>query len=76
MTDECHQILSDLAIYLDGECPADVEHLVTAHLTDCPPCMDRADFERRLRAMLARSCKQRAPEDVIQRVRARLSDLA
>ena len=76
MSAECQRILSDLALYLDGECGAEVEHVVTSHLTGCPPCMDRADFERRLRTLLADSCKRRAPEDVIARVRARLSELA
>ena len=73
MADECKQILHDLAQYLDGECATEVEHLVTQHLTDCPPCMDRADFERQLRSILARSCRVHAPEDVLARVRARLT---
>ncbi len=76
MADECREILRDLAQYLDGECTVEAEHLVTRHLIDCPPCMDRADFERQLRSLLARSCRVHAPEDVLARVRARLSRLA
>jgi anti-sigma factor (TIGR02949 family) len=72
MEDDCREILHDLTVYLDGESTVEVEHLVTRHLIDCPPCMDRADFERQLRSLLARSCRVRAPQDVLDRVRARL----
>lgn len=76
MSHECQQILKDLALYLDGECDPAVEHTITQHLTGCPPCMERSDFERTLRAMLARSCHERAPQAVLDRVRARLAKLA
>lgn len=76
MADECQEILDDLERFLDGECEADVEHLIATHLGDCPPCMDRSDFERRLRALIADSCRVRAPREVIERVRVRLGQLA
>lgn len=76
MYDECQEILDDLERYLDGECVADVEHLIATHLGDCPPCMDRSDFERRLRALIADSCRVRAPVEVIDRVKVRLAQLS
>lgn len=74
-SEECQEILADLERYLDGECAPDLEHFVTEHLVACPPCMNRADFERHVRDLVARCCKQRAPEDVMDRLRARLAEL-
>lgn len=72
MNDDCHEVLQRLERYLDGECPPDLEMVVAAHLQDCPPCLGRSDFERRLRAMIARKCKDAAPEGLIDRVAERL----
>ena len=38
--------------FLDGELGDDLRILVEAHLQACPSCSSRAEFERRLRAML------------------------
>lgn len=75
MSDQCEEILEDLQRYLDGECAVDVEHLIAIHLRDCLPCMERSDFERRLRALIADSCRVRAPAAVIERVQIRLAEL-
>ena len=75
MSEECQEILADLALYLDGECDAAAEHTITNHLTTCPPCLDRSDFERTLRVMLAKSCREKMPADVFERVRAHLANI-
>ncbi len=74
MDDSCREILDSLRVYLDGEVPADVEEVVAAHLSDCPPCLDRADFERELKAMLASKCRERAPDTLAESLIARLRD--
>ena len=73
--DECREILGDLARYLDGECQPDLEHVVTAHLAACPPCTNRADFERHIRSLVARCCREQAPPDVLYRLEIRLGQL-
>ena len=72
MDENCREVLTDLEIYLDGECPGDVAATVARHLADCRPCLDRADFERELRAILARHCCQAAPAGLLDRVMERL----
>ena len=72
MDDDCREVLDELEVYLDGECPRDFEAVVSQHLADCPPCLGRADFERELRALLARHCRQPAPAGLLDRVVARL----
>lgn len=68
MGDECHEALEELSRYLDRECTADLEAAIRLHLADCPPCLDRAAFEEALRSVLARRCRDRAPEGLAVRI--------
>lgn len=72
MSDECDALLDSLQTFLDGESPADVEAAVAEHLQECPPCLDRADFEKRVRALVAAKCRDAAPPGLMDSVRARL----
>jgi anti-sigma factor (TIGR02949 family) len=72
MGDECREALQRLQTYLDGECPESLERTIREHLADCPPCEDRAGFEREVRAILARTCKDAAPNGLVERVIASL----
>ncbi len=70
---ECREVLTELATYLDGECPDDLSTRLARHLSACPPCLHRADFERALRALVAAKCTDRAPAGLLARIRARLA---
>lgn len=72
MDERCREALDDLQAYLDGECGKSLDQAIRHHLGDCPPCLERADFERELRAILARRCKDAAPSGLLDRVIARL----
>jgi mycothiol system anti-sigma-R factor len=68
MGEHCRESLEDLERYLDDECEPDLEQAIRAHLGDCPPCLDRAEFERELRAIVARRCKDAAPSGLLDRI--------
>jgi mycothiol system anti-sigma-R factor len=68
MGDDCRQALARLQAYLDGECEATLEGAIQRHLHRCPPCLDRVDFERELRAVVARTCRDHAPRHLVDRV--------
>jgi mycothiol system anti-sigma-R factor len=76
MSDDCGEILLRLERYLDGECPSQVERLVRQHLLDCPPCFDRADFQREVRELIASKCRETAPSSLLLRVLARLEQMS
>jgi anti-sigma factor (TIGR02949 family) len=69
---DCDEVLERLEHYLDGECPKNFEAIVQGHLDKCPQCLDRADFERKLRALIASKCKDAAPSGLLDRIIARL----
>lgn len=68
---DCNDVLERLELYLDGE-SGDFEAFVAQHLGDCSPCLGRAEFERRLRELVAGACRDRAPAGLVERVVARL----
>ena len=72
MSDQCDALLDRLETFLDGECPKNVETVVEEHLQACPPCLERADFERRVRALVAAKCRDSAPEGLMDGIMARL----
>lgn len=72
MGDDCQDALQKLERYLDRECGPDAEATIRAHLEDCPPCLDRAEFERELRRIVARHCRCHAPPGLMDRVIADL----
>lgn len=72
MEHTCREILDSLRTYLDGEQPGDLDGVIAEHLEACPPCLERADFERELKALIARTCRDEAPPGLADSVIARL----
>jgi anti-sigma factor (TIGR02949 family) len=72
MDDRCREALRALQTYVDGECGRSLESVISRHLEDCSPCLDRVDFEREVRAILARRCKDAAPSGLLDRIVDRL----
>ena len=67
---DCERALEKIEVYVDGELePAEAE-MLRAHLGDCPPCGDRAEFQRRLKALLAAKCASETPVSLRVRLRA------
>ena len=71
---ECEAALERLELFLDHECPPDLEAAVRQHIADCPPCLDRTDFEARLREIVADRCKDAAPSGLLDRVISQLRE--
>ena len=63
MKPECQQALQDLERFLDGEIEEPRRGMLDAHLHGCPPCMQRADFKRHVRDLIASRCGSDAVPD-------------
>ena len=72
MDDDCRQVLRELEMYLDGEDAVDLHTAVERHLSDCPPCFDRAEFQRELRILIASKCRDAAPPGLLDRIQSHL----
>jgi mycothiol system anti-sigma-R factor len=67
----CLEALKEVERLLDGELEGELRLKVEKHLSGCNPCMDRAEFRRHLKVMIAHKCSGDAPPPALLiRVRA------
>lgn len=73
MTDcGCEKARKDLEEYLRNEICTTEHSEIREHLENCPSCKDEALVARTLTEVVARACKETAPEELRAQVFARL----
>ncbi|WP_299314279.1 anti-sigma factor family protein [uncultured Halomonas sp.] len=65
----CEEVIERLFDYLDRELGARQAEEIERHLARCRDCFSRAEFERRLRAMVEASGTVKAPPRLHRRIR-------
>ncbi len=69
---DCSEVLQDLFFFLDHElADADCAE-IEQHLHECHPCLEKYDLEKTVKALVARSCPEHAPEGLRDRVLLRI----
>ncbi|WP_114855359.1 mycothiol system anti-sigma-R factor [Brachybacterium sp. YJGR34] len=53
---------------LDGELPAEMVERMQRHTADCPECAEEWDQVRRIKELVRRSCADRAPSELRERI--------
>ena len=53
---------------LDGELPRETVERMRRHTDDCPECADEWELVRRMKELVRRSCADRAPSDLRERI--------
>ncbi len=78
---DCSEVLSRVFFFLDNELEQADCREIQHHLDECGPCLARYDLERTVKALVARSCSEVAPEGLrrrvllsIQQVQVRITD--
>jgi mycothiol system anti-sigma-R factor len=65
---DCSEVLGRVFFFLDNELDqadcAQIQH----HLDECGPCLARYDLERTVKSLVQRSCSEKAPDTLRQRV--------
>jgi len=70
---ECAGVLRDVWLFLDDELDPDNRAAVEAHLDGCSPCLEEANLDQKLKALLHSKCGgDRAPEELRVRLTERL----
>lgn len=70
---ECAGVLKDVWQFLDDELDPANRAAVEAHLDGCSPCLEEANLDQKLKALLHSKCGgDVAPDDLRDRVAARL----
>ena len=69
---DCADFLEQIVYFLDNELDEADCSAVRLHLDSCNPCLEKFDLQRTVKAVVARSCSEHAPEDLRQRVLLRI----
>jgi mycothiol system anti-sigma-R factor len=65
---DCNEILDRVYVFIDHELDNASREQIQSHLDECGPCLREVDLERLVKALVARSCHERAPVELRQRV--------
>jgi anti-sigma factor (TIGR02949 family) len=68
---DCDEVLREVEAFLDHELSVERTEYIAVHLGTCSPCAKRADFQQRLRDIVARKCAtpSEVPESLMVRIR-------
>jgi mycothiol system anti-sigma-R factor len=69
---DCADFLERIVYFLDNELDEADCSAVRVHLDSCNPCLEKYDLQRTVKAVVARSCSEAAPDELRQRVMLRI----
>ena len=70
--DDCVEFLDRIVYFIDNELDEADCAVVQVHLRECGPCLERYDLQRTVKALVARSCTEAAPDALRDKVRVQL----
>jgi mycothiol system anti-sigma-R factor len=73
--ESCADFLERIVCFLDNELDAADVADVRVHLEECAPCLQNYDLQRTVKALVARSCVETAPDALRQRVRVQIQQI-
>ena len=69
---DCSEVIHQIFVFLDNELDQASCGEIQHHLDECGPCLAKYDLERTVKALVARSCSERAPEELREKVLYRI----
>ena len=72
---DCVEFLDRIVRLIDNELEEGDCAIVRAHIETCSPCLERYDLQRTVKALVARSCSEQAPDGLRERVRVQISQI-
>ncbi len=72
---ECIAYLEQIVYYLDNELAETDIVEVRLHLDGCGPCHEQYAVQRAIKSLVARSCVERAPDELRDKVMFKIRDV-
>jgi mycothiol system anti-sigma-R factor len=72
---DCSEVLERMFFFIDNELPNADFSEIKKHLDDCGPCLQKYDLERTVKALVRRSCAERAPAQLREKVLVRIREV-
>ena len=73
--EDCADYLERIVYFLDNELDEADCSAVRLHLDACNPCLEKYDLQRTVKAVVARSCSEAAPQELRERVLFRIREV-
>ncbi|MBE7323591.1 mycothiol system anti-sigma-R factor [Nocardioides sp. Y6] len=73
--DECADYLERIVYFIDNELDGADCSAVQQHLDECGPCLQKYDLQRTVKSVVARSCRESAPEGLRERVMVQIREV-
>ena len=73
--ESCADFLERIVCLLDNELDRGEVAEVKAHLEECAPCLQSYDLQKTVKALVARSCMEHAPDSLRERVRIQVQQI-
>ena len=73
--ESCADFLERIVCLLDNELDRGEVAEVKAHLEECAPCLQSYDLQKTVKALVARSCMEHAPDSLRERVRIQIQQI-
>ena len=73
--EDCADYLERIVYFLDNELDEADCSAVRLHLDACNPCLEKYDLQRTVKAVVARSCSEPAPEELRRKVLFRIREV-
>jgi mycothiol system anti-sigma-R factor len=72
---DCSEVLERVFFFIDNELPTADFSEIQHHLDECGPCLQKYDLERTVKALVQRSCSERAPDTLRTKVLMRIREV-
>ncbi len=69
---DCSEVLAELYLFLDNECDALCRSKLARHFQECGACRAEYGVEERIKGLLARTCREAAPDGLRERLHSQL----
>jgi mycothiol system anti-sigma-R factor len=72
---DCSEVIHQIFVFIDNELDQASCGEIQQHLDECGPCLAKYDLERTVKALVARSCSEQAPEQLREKVLMRIREV-
>lgn len=72
----CEETLRDIERFIDGEVETSIRIEIEEHLSDCPPCLQRAEFQRHVKVLISHKCvESHVPDEIATKILRMIREL-
>ena len=72
---DCSEVIHQILVFIDNELDQASSGEIQQHLDECGPCLREYNLERTVKSLVARSCREAAPDELREKVLLRIREV-